>query len=59
MTENHPTGQNPPPAHTTAGLTIALCGLLTLTGEQLQHLGTAITALAGIWPLATALTRRT
>ncbi|MBD3550853.1 hypothetical protein [Streptomyces sp. SP18CM02] len=60
MTENHPTGQNPTPAHVTAaGLTIALCGLLTLTGEQLQHLGGAIAVLTSLWPMASALSRRT
>ncbi|MFI9194182.1 hypothetical protein ACIG0A_33390 [Streptomyces californicus] len=59
MTNNHPTGQNPTPAHITAGLAIALCGLLTLTGEQLQHLGTAIAVLGGAGPMAAALGRRT
>ncbi|WP_399554119.1 hypothetical protein OG582_40690 (plasmid) [Streptomyces anulatus] len=59
MTDNHPTGQNPPPAHVAAGLAIALCGLLTLTGEQLQHLGAAVAVLGSAWPMATALSRRT
>ncbi|MEU8101655.1 hypothetical protein [Streptomyces rubiginosohelvolus] len=60
MTDNHLPGQNPTPAHAAAaGLAIALCGLLTLTGEQLQHLGAAVAVLAGAWPLAGALGRRT
>uniref|UniRef100_UPI001C54D1E7 hypothetical protein n=1 Tax=Streptomyces sp. rh34 TaxID=2034272 RepID=UPI001C54D1E7 len=59
MTDNHPTGQNPTPAHTAAGLAIALCGLLTLTGEQLQHLGGAVAVLGGVWPMAAGLGRRT
>ncbi|MFB6665921.1 hypothetical protein [Streptomyces parvus] len=41
------------------GLAIALCGLLTLTDEQLQHLGAAIAVLAGAWPMVGALGRRT
>ncbi|WP_179889038.1 hypothetical protein [Streptomyces sp. f51] len=49
----------PTPAHTAAALALALCGLLTLTGEQLQHLGTAIAVLSGTWPMAGALGRRT
>lgn len=59
MTENHPTGQNPTPAPVAAAMAIALCGLLTLTSEQLQHLGAAIAVLGGVWPMATALSRRT
>lgn len=60
MTDNHLPGQNPTPAHiAAAGLAIALCGLLTLTGEQLQHLGGAVGVLSGVWPMAAALSRRT
>ncbi|NEC17946.1 hypothetical protein [Streptomyces parvus] len=60
MTENHPTGQNPTPAHAAAAvMAIALCGLLTLTGEQLQHLGTATAVLSALWPMTATLTRRT
>ncbi|WP_228994387.1 hypothetical protein [Streptomyces sp. DH8] len=60
MTENHLPGQNPTPAHVTAaGLAIAFCGLLTLTGEQLQHLGGAVAVLTSFWPMAAALTNRT
>lgn len=59
MTDNHPTGQNPTPAHITAtGMAIALCGLLTLTGEQLQHLGGAVAVLGGAWPMVAGLSRR-
>ncbi|MEU1327217.1 hypothetical protein [Streptomyces microflavus] len=60
MTDNHLPGQNPTPAHiAAAAMTIALCGLLTLTGEQLQHLGGAVTVLGGVWPMAATLGRRT
>ncbi|MFF8505803.1 hypothetical protein ACF07L_34890 [Streptomyces anulatus] len=49
-------GQNPTPAPIAlAGLAIAVCALLTLTGEQLQHLGAAV----AIWPMAAALSQRT
>ncbi|MFI7285883.1 hypothetical protein ACIBRY_04355 [Streptomyces anulatus] len=45
----HHNGQNPTPAHVAlAGLAMGLCALLTLTGEQLQHLGGAVTVLGGL-----------
>ncbi|MCX4606808.1 hypothetical protein OG402_41005 [Streptomyces anulatus] len=60
MTDNHLPGQNPTPAHVAlAGMTIAVCALLTLTSEQLQHLGTAVAIPGALWPMATALSRRT
>ncbi|MET9053267.1 hypothetical protein ABZW50_19195 [Streptomyces bacillaris] len=59
MTDNYPTGQNPTPAHVTAAvMAIVLCGLLTLTGEQLQHLGGAVAILGGVWPMAGVFARR-
>ncbi|MFH8483576.1 hypothetical protein [Streptomyces sp. NPDC018055] len=60
LTDNHLPGQNPTPAHiTAAALAITLCGLLTLTGEQLQHLGGAVAVLSGAWPMAATFSRRT
>lgn len=39
MTENHPTGQNPTPAHVTAAaLALTAYAAFTLTPEQTEHL---------------------
>ncbi|MFE9461682.1 hypothetical protein [Streptomyces californicus] len=39
MTNNHPTGQNPTPAHiTAAALALTVYAAFTLTPEQAEHL---------------------
>ncbi|MFD7855174.1 hypothetical protein ACFV6B_12935 [Streptomyces microflavus] len=42
MTDNHPTGQNPPPAETAGLLLLAACTISMLTPGQIAHLDTLI-----------------